>query len=74
VLAFTSFGLCWIAVFAGLAIAGIVTGKTMTPLRGTRPFIVSRATEPGRFWLGIVTWLAFTAVGAWLISVAVLHP
>ena len=72
-LGFVIFCLIWIAVFVSLAVAGLVTGKTMTPLRGSRPFIVSRVSEPGRFWFGIATYAAFASGGLWFLSVPVLQ-
>jgi hypothetical protein len=43
------YALGFFAVFLGLLISSIVTGKSMTPMRGTRPFIVNRREHPVRY-------------------------
>jgi len=52
-----------VALIGGIAIS-LKTGKTMTPLRGTQPFIVDRSQQPGRFWGGIVIMAGFAMVAA----------
>ena len=52
-----------LALLGGIAIS-LKTGKTMTPLRGTQPFVVDRAQQPGRFWGGIILMAGFAVVCA----------
>jgi hypothetical protein len=52
-----------VASLCGIAIS-LKTGKTMTPLRGTQPFIVDRSQQPGRFWGGVISLGVFAAICA----------
>ena len=71
--AYLLFSLCWIAGCTALAIGGLITGKTMTPLNGTRPFIVSRDGEPRRYWFGIISSVVFAGIGVWFLAVGLTH-
>jgi hypothetical protein len=48
-------------VIAGAAIVlSLVTGKTINPLTGTNPFIVSRGLQPARYWVTILELVIFS--------------
>lgn len=54
------------AIPVALLIASLVTGKTMNPLRGARPFIVARSQQPIRYWTGVAILALMVALSAWI--------
>lgn len=54
------------AIAALALVVSLITGKTFTPLRGTRPTIVSRAEMPVHYWASIALCTAFVAIWYWI--------
>ena len=50
------------AVVAAISLA---TGKTLNPLRGFNPFIISRAEHPSLYWLGVGALVLTAGVWGW---------
>jgi len=62
------------ALIAGmLLLSSLITGKALNPLRGMRPFIVSRSQEPRRYWASVAMNAIFLTVAAAIASTIFLN-
>lgn len=43
-----------VIVIAVTLLLSISSGKTLSPMQGTQPFIVNKRLHPARYWFGIV--------------------
>jgi hypothetical protein len=59
------FNVSWCAAFGGALIVSVVTGKTLNPIRGTSPFIVTRKEQPARYFGGLALLALFLLIGVW---------
>jgi hypothetical protein len=53
-------------VVGTVLVASIMTGKTLNPMRGLSPPIVSRSENPRRYWGGVFGFVAVFLIWGWL--------